>query len=149
MVIDETHSFFGKQYLCVCDPWDGELRVIAGNPGSTVNYDGNYDPLSTGTFFGGKAHKYDPKANNTGKFFGDSFGGSDGAEGRTPGLPLEAVGRFCKPSAKVLRFAKPSYRFGEAAVRALLPAANPRRLSNSSAAVVIIPPATPVPPLRC
>ena len=70
VVIDETHSFFGKQYLCVCDPWDGELRVIAGNPGSTVNYDGNYDPLSTGTFFGGKAHKYDPKANNTGKFFG-------------------------------------------------------------------------------
>ncbi len=70
VVIDETHSFFGRRYLCVCDPWDGELRIVRCTPGSLVSYDGNYQPISTGTFFGGSAREYDPTGNNLGKFFG-------------------------------------------------------------------------------
>jgi hypothetical protein len=70
VVIDETHSFLGRQYLCVCDPWDGELRVISCTPGSTVDYDGNYVPISTGRFFGGDSRDYDLTKNNKGKFFG-------------------------------------------------------------------------------
>ncbi|MFL5340947.1 MAG: hypothetical protein ACJ8F7_12440 [Gemmataceae bacterium] len=68
--IDQTHSFMGTTYLCVCDPWDGELRLISCTPGSTVKYDGSYNPISTGTFFGGTAHEYDATNNNKGKFFG-------------------------------------------------------------------------------
>src|SRR5262245_11595117 len=68
--IDQTHSFFGSTYLCVCDPWDGELRLISCTLGSTVNYDGGYNPISTGTFFGGTARSYNPAKNNKGKFFG-------------------------------------------------------------------------------
>ena len=70
VVIDETHSFFGKNYLCVCDPWDGELRLVSCAPGGSVPYDADYQPISTGTFFGGKANKYNPTNNNQGKFFG-------------------------------------------------------------------------------
>jgi hypothetical protein len=71
MVIDETHSFFSTRYLCVCDPWDGELRLIKGTAGSTVRYDGNYKPISTGNFFGGDIHNYDPAKNNKGYFDGE------------------------------------------------------------------------------
>ena len=67
VVIDETHSFFGSRYLCVCDPWDGELRVLSCTPGTTVQYDSGYNPISTGTFFGGTAHA---RGTIKGKFFG-------------------------------------------------------------------------------
>ena len=70
LCIDETHSFFSTRYLCVCDPWDGELRLITCRPGSTVQYDGNYRPISTHAIFGGHTHDYDPTQNNTGKFDG-------------------------------------------------------------------------------
>jgi hypothetical protein len=71
VVIDETHSFFGTRYLCVCDPWDGELRLITAAPGSTVVYDGNYRPISTHTWFGGDIRgPYDPTKNNRGKLNG-------------------------------------------------------------------------------
>jgi hypothetical protein len=70
LVVDETHSFFGSRYLCVCDPWDGELRIISCAPGSTVRYDGGDNPVSTGTFFGGTSHVYDKAQNNKGKFDG-------------------------------------------------------------------------------
>jgi len=68
--VDETHSLFGTTYLCVCDPWDGELRLLSGTAGSAVKYDGSYNPISTGTFFGGDAHTYTPTANNKGKLDG-------------------------------------------------------------------------------
>jgi hypothetical protein len=68
--VDETHSFFGTRYLCVCDPGDGELRLITGTAGSTVRYDGGDTPISTHTIFGGSAIGYTPGANNKGKFDG-------------------------------------------------------------------------------
>jgi hypothetical protein len=68
--VDETHEFFGTRYLCVCDPWDGELRLVKGTAGSTVKYDGGNKPISTGTLFGGDAHDYSPTVNNKGKFDG-------------------------------------------------------------------------------
>ena len=70
LVVDETHSFLGSTYLCVCDPWDGELRVISCTPGSTVRYDGSYSPISSGAIFGGDVHTYDTAQNNKGKFDG-------------------------------------------------------------------------------
>ncbi|MFL5341802.1 MAG: hypothetical protein ACJ8F7_16780 [Gemmataceae bacterium] len=52
MVIDETHSWNGGQYLCVCDPWDGELRLIWGRPGQAAPpYDACVQPMSI-TFWG-------------------------------------------------------------------------------------------------
>lgn len=60
VVCDETHEFFGKKYMCICDPWDGELYVVPGTPGSTVTYEANTKPLSTGTIFGGGAHTFAP-----------------------------------------------------------------------------------------
>jgi len=68
--VDETHSFLGTRYLCVCDPGDGELRLITGTPGSTVRYDGSYTPISTHRIFGGDAIGYTSGANNQGKFDG-------------------------------------------------------------------------------
>jgi hypothetical protein len=70
LVVDETHSFLGSNYMCVCDPYDGELRIVSCTPGSTVNYDGNYSPISSGNFFGGNARQYDKGANNSGTLFG-------------------------------------------------------------------------------
>jgi len=70
LVVDETHSFFGSKYMCVCDPWDGELRIVSCTPGSTVTYDGSYSPLSSGAVFGGDVHTYDTTKNNKGKFDG-------------------------------------------------------------------------------
>jgi hypothetical protein len=70
LVVDETHSFLGTTYLCVCDPWDGELRVVSCTPGSTVKYDGSYSPISSGAVFGGDIHTYDKTQNNKGKFTG-------------------------------------------------------------------------------
>jgi hypothetical protein len=55
--IDETHTFSGTRYVCVCDPWDGELRLVEGAPGWPVSYLCE-SPISTHTFLGGKAHVY-------------------------------------------------------------------------------------------
>jgi len=70
LVVDETHSFLGSKYLCVCDPWDGELRITSCTPGSTVGYDGSESPISSGTIFGGDAHTYNAAQNNKGRFDG-------------------------------------------------------------------------------
>jgi hypothetical protein len=58
VVCDETHDFFGNKYLCICDPWNGELYVVSCTPGQTVRYDASDKPISTGTLFGGTAHVY-------------------------------------------------------------------------------------------
>ncbi len=55
LVIDETFSFFGRKYLAVCDPWDGELHIVSCTTGATVRYDTGDTPISTGTLFGGSA----------------------------------------------------------------------------------------------
>jgi hypothetical protein len=70
LVVDETHSFLGSNYMCVCDPYDGELRIVPCTPGSTVKYDGNYSPISSGNFFGGNVRAYDKAVNNSGELFG-------------------------------------------------------------------------------
>lgn len=67
MVIDDTYDFLGSVYLCVCDPTDGELRVVSGSPGSTVRYDGSDKPFSL--TFGGSRREY-PPGNNKGKLDG-------------------------------------------------------------------------------
>ena len=35
-VIDQVHP---SGHVCVCDPWDGELRPIKGSSGNVINYD--------------------------------------------------------------------------------------------------------------
>ena len=67
MVVDDTYSFFGSTYLCICDPWDGELRIVSASPGSTVRYDGSDKPVSV--TFGGTRREY-PAGNNKGKLDG-------------------------------------------------------------------------------
>lgn len=67
MVIDDTYDFFGSTYLCICDPWDGELRVVSSSAGSTVRYDGSVKPISA--TFGGTRREYAP-GNNKGKLDG-------------------------------------------------------------------------------
>jgi len=67
LVVDEVHTFLGTNYFCVCDPWDGELRIISATPGSTVRYDGSDKPVSV--TFGGTRREY-PAGNNKGKFDG-------------------------------------------------------------------------------
>jgi len=61
VVIDQVHS---GGYVCVCDPWDGELRLIRGSSGNVINYD------STGSVWsfslGGNRHT----GGNTGSFNG-------------------------------------------------------------------------------
>lgn len=58
VVCDETHDFFGNKYLCICDPYNGELYVVSCTPGQTVRYDASDKPISTGTLFGGNARDY-------------------------------------------------------------------------------------------
>jgi len=58
VVCDEVHDFLGTKYLCICDPWNGELYVVPGTVGATVRYDASDKPISTGTLFGGTAHTY-------------------------------------------------------------------------------------------
>lgn len=58
VVCDETHSFFGTTYLCICDPYNGELYVVSCTPGQSVRYDASDKPISTGTMFGGNARDY-------------------------------------------------------------------------------------------
>lgn len=50
IVCDEVHTLFGPT-LCLCDPWDGELRLVSGTVGNAVTYDAAYQPLSF-TLFG-------------------------------------------------------------------------------------------------
>jgi hypothetical protein len=45
LVCDEVHTMFGPT-LCICDPWDGELRLVSGTVGTPVTYDPTYRPLS-------------------------------------------------------------------------------------------------------
>ncbi len=58
VVCDETHDFFGNKYLCICDPYNGELYVVSCTPGQSVRYDASDKPISTGTLFGGNARDY-------------------------------------------------------------------------------------------
>ena len=39
VVVDEVHTTATGGKLCVCDPWDGELRLIDGAAGAVTNYD--------------------------------------------------------------------------------------------------------------
>jgi hypothetical protein len=55
MVVDETHTAVGSS-ICVCDPWDGELRLVGAQPGKAINYDPNAFVWSVS--FGGNRHKY-------------------------------------------------------------------------------------------
>lgn len=38
VVCDEVHTAFGPT-LCICDPWDGERRLVSATVGSPVTYD--------------------------------------------------------------------------------------------------------------
>lgn len=67
LVCDQTHSFLGRRYLCICDPWDGELRLISCTPGSPVAYDATYRPVSL--TFGGTRRAYSP-GQSMGRFRG-------------------------------------------------------------------------------
>jgi hypothetical protein len=53
-VIDQVHP---SGHVCVCDPWDGELRLIKGSSGNTINY----DPTGFVWSFslGGNRHSYE------------------------------------------------------------------------------------------
>jgi hypothetical protein len=65
VVIDEVHTNSGGGKLCVCDPWDAELRLVDGAANSVVNY----DPTGFVWSFslGGNRHAYKAGA---GKFSG-------------------------------------------------------------------------------
>lgn len=63
-VIDEVHDVFGGK-VCVCDPWDGELRLADGAAGSPINYDPNGFVWSFS--LGGNRHRY---TGGTGSFSG-------------------------------------------------------------------------------
>lgn len=67
VVVDETHAFFGTTYLCICDPWDGELRLVTANTGGATPYDGSDRPISI--TFGGQRREYEA-GNNKGRFNG-------------------------------------------------------------------------------
>jgi len=67
MVIDDTYTVRGSTYLCVCDPWDGELRIVSATAGSTVKYDGSVKPVSV--TLGGTRREY-AAGNNKGKLDG-------------------------------------------------------------------------------
>ena len=60
VVIDEVHSTFGGK-LCVCDPWDGELRLVSATSGSPVNYDPSGHVWSFSA--GGNRHETSTKPN--------------------------------------------------------------------------------------
>jgi hypothetical protein len=63
-VVDDVYTAFGGK-LCVCDPWDGELRLPDAGPGQPVVYD------TSGTVWsfslGGNRHAYN---GSKGKFSG-------------------------------------------------------------------------------
>jgi hypothetical protein len=64
IVCDEVHTAFGTT-LCLCDPWDGELRLVPATPGSPVTYNVTYRPVSV--TFGGVRRSY---TGGTGKLNG-------------------------------------------------------------------------------
>jgi hypothetical protein len=66
VVIDEVHASGTGGKLCVCDPWDGELRLIDGAPGAIVSYDPSGFVWSFS--LGGNRHEYGPAT--AGKFSG-------------------------------------------------------------------------------
>jgi hypothetical protein len=45
VVCDEVHTVFGTQ-LCICDPCDGELRLVDAKAGKLVYYNPSYKPIS-------------------------------------------------------------------------------------------------------
>lgn len=53
VVVDETHGFLGSDYLCIEDPWDGELRIITGNKHGATSYNAGDRPVSL-TIWGDK-----------------------------------------------------------------------------------------------
>jgi hypothetical protein len=57
VVCDEVHTVFGPT-LCICDPWDGELRLVDATIGSPVTYNASYSPLSFS--LGGERRAYSP-----------------------------------------------------------------------------------------
>jgi len=57
VVCDEVHTAFGTK-LCICDPWDGELRLVDATVGSPVTYNASYRPLSFS--LGGERRAYSP-----------------------------------------------------------------------------------------
>ncbi|HEX7757856.1 MAG TPA: hypothetical protein VF459_00015 [Caulobacteraceae bacterium] len=56
--IDETHTTFGNT-ISVCDPWDGEQRIVSASGGGAISYDPSGFVFSTGNAFGGNRHTYD------------------------------------------------------------------------------------------
>ncbi len=62
MVVDETHTTIGSS-ICVCDPWDGELRLVSATTGSAVKYDPNGFVFSFAV--SGNRHKYDKASPGT------------------------------------------------------------------------------------
>jgi hypothetical protein len=66
VVIDQVHTNGTGGKLCVCDPWDAELRLVDGANASVVNYDPNAFVWSFS--LGGNRHEYTKP--NPGKFSG-------------------------------------------------------------------------------
>lgn len=59
--IDETHTAFGNS-VSVCDPWDGEQRIVSANGAGGIDYDPSGFVFSSGAIFGGNRHTYDTAA---------------------------------------------------------------------------------------
>jgi hypothetical protein len=62
MVVDETHTTIGSS-ICVCDPWDGELRLVSAKSGAAIAYDPNAFVWSFS--LGGNRHAYDTASPGT------------------------------------------------------------------------------------
>ena len=54
VVVDEVNSFGGTT-ISVCDPWDGELRIVTAQSGQGIKY----DPTATFSLSIGDRHEYD------------------------------------------------------------------------------------------
>jgi len=67
VVVDQVHASGTGGKLCVCDPWDGELRLVDAKPGQTVNYDTSGFVWSFS--LGGNRHAY--SGGVKGKFSGN------------------------------------------------------------------------------
>jgi len=66
VIIDQVHAGGTGGKLCVCDPWDAELRLVDGAPNSVVNYDPSGFVWSFS--LGGNRHAYGKAS--AGKFSG-------------------------------------------------------------------------------
>ncbi|WP_376094251.1 hypothetical protein ACE7GA_00770 [Roseomonas sp. CCTCC AB2023176] len=60
MVVDGVNTE-GTTTISVCDPWDGELRIVRAASGQTINY----DPASEFSFSVGERHEYDAPSPGT------------------------------------------------------------------------------------